>query len=232
MANKVALERTAKLVKRSAVLRKGLAVFCGCLASVAAVTYTISYFYNHFGSFTVSIDRYDMVKQGLSLSEIPQFDKPISRLSAGAIKGMTNIAADSLPLDVDAINGDHNGDDHIAYTFYLKNTGEDTITYQYAIKLANVTQGVDAAIRVRLYVNGEPHTYAKTKSDGTGPELDTTEFLTQSTVMQEKKREFKPGDVDKFTVVIWLEGDDPDCTDDIIGGRLKTEMKFDIVESS
>ena len=38
----------------------------------------------------------------------------------------------------------------------------------------------------------------------------------------------KPGDIDKFTIVVYLEGDDPDCTDDLIGGEMK--MHMDITE--
>ena len=39
----------------------------------------------------------------------------------------------------------------------------------------------------------------------------------------------KPGDITKITVVIWLEGNDPDCTDNILGGQFKLDMIFDIV---
>ena len=31
---------------------------------------------------------------------------------------------------------------------------------------------------------------------------------------------------DKFTVVIWLEGDDPDCVDSILGGEIKMHMEI------
>jgi hypothetical protein len=33
-------------------------------------------------------------------------------------------------------------------------------------------------------------------------------------------------------VVIWIEGDDPECTDDIIGGKFKVTMDITIVEGS
>jgi hypothetical protein len=29
---------------------------------------------------------------------------------------------------------------------------------------------------------------------------------------------------------MWLEGDDPDCTDDLIGGHLGIEMQFQLVK--
>ena len=35
-----------------------------------------------------------------------------------------------------------------------------------------------------------------------------------------------PMDVHKYTVVLWMEGDDPDCTDEKIGGHLGVDMNF------
>jgi hypothetical protein len=35
------------------------------------------------------------------------------------------------------------------------------------------------------------------------------------------------GDIHKYTVVIWVEGNDPECTDAIFGGYAKFSMKFD-----
>lgn len=45
-------------------------------------------------------------------------------------------------------------------------------------------------------------------------------FVSQDVVTTGKKEGMMPGDVHKYTVVIWLEGDDPDCTDELIGGHL------------
>jgi hypothetical protein len=31
-------------------------------------------------------------------------------------------------------------------------------------------------------------------------------------------------------VIIWLEGQDPDCNDSLLGGMIKLRMKFDIAD--
>ena len=41
--------------------------------------------------------------------------------------------------------------------------------------------------------------------------------------------EVEPMEVHKYTVVIWLEGEDPDCTNDLIGGHAGMEMNFQLV---
>ena len=40
---------------------------------------------------------------------------------------------------------------------------------------------------------------------------------------------FEPGEITKFTVVIWIEGNDPDCIDWLIGGKLKVDMVMTVL---
>lgn len=203
------------------------------LVALIAIGYAIAYFYNKYGSFTIKVNKYDMVNQGLSLSETPDFDKTNSMLTADIVYDMTNISGEDLPDNIDKVNGNHNGRNYIAYTFYLHNSGKDTITYEGDLTISNVTKSVDEAIRVAVYTNGEKVVYGKTKSDGSGKESDCDEeFLTANQVMHTKVEDFKKGDTTKYTVVIWLEGNDPDCVDDIIGGVIKMQMDFKIIENT
>ena len=229
----VRLRRTAGEVKKYALLTRGLSLLVIILIALIAIAYAIAYFYDKFGSFTVRIDKYDMVNQGLSLSETPNYDHTISVLHADMQYDMTNISGNDLPDNIDMINGAHNGKNYIAYTFYLINSGEDTLSYDYHLYIDNVTKGVDEAVRVALYINGEKTVYGKTKSNGSGMESDCdSEFLSSNIVMKSRKENFQPHDKDKFTVVIWLEGNDPDCVDEIIGGTIKFGMDFDITETT
>lgn len=229
--SKMSLRRSAGEIKKYIIIKKAASALCILLSVITATTYLASFLYDQFGSFTVNINKYDMVKQGLTLSETPEFESPMARLNAKAAKDITNISGDRIPPDVDNINGEHNGDDYTAFTFYVKNMGEDTVTYQYRVNIGNATQGVDKAIRFRVFRNGEPITYARTRSDGTGAEPETIEFVTEEIVAEQKITGFKKNDVDKYTVVIWLEGNDPDCVDTIIGGSIKMDMQLDIVEN-
>lgn len=56
-------------------------------------------------------------------------------------------------------------------------------------------------------------------------------FEDEEVVKSGRFEEIVPGEVHKFTVVIWLEGDDPDCTNDRIGGHLGLEFEMDLVEN-
>lgn len=227
------LRRKSKEVKRHFIVMRVLALLVIILILLVAIAYAVSYFYDKFGSFTVKVNKYDMVHQGLTLSETPEYDRSNAVLNANIVYDMTNISGEDIPPNVDKINGSHNGDNYIAYTFYLINSGDDTLSYTGEMNIENVTKGVDEAVRIAVYKNGEKTVYGKTKSSGMGKESDCdSEFLSSSIVMRTSGEKFKAKDKDKYTVVIWLEGNDPDCVDDIIGGTLKLSMSFKIAEST
>ena len=192
--------------------------------------YAISAVYTITGSFTVNVNKYEMVKHGLSLSEYKDLSHPSSVLNAKIDQSITNMAEEDLPDDVDNIDGTHNGKNHIAYTFYLFNSGQtDELSYEWQLLMSNVFQGIDGAIRVRLYIDGVPTTYAKTASDGSGPEPNTVEFYSTDIIAKGRVDDFSMGSVTKFTVVIWLEGNDPDCIDWIKGGKMKIDMTMSVI---
>lgn len=233
MRDVLELRRTAKETKRYKVLMRILALIILILIILIAIGYAISYFYNKFGSFTVKIDKYDMVQQGLTLSETPDYTIATAVLNAGIVYNMTNISGEDIPDNVDQINGTHNGENYIAYTFYLINSGDSTISYSGEMNIENVTKNVDEAIRIAVYKNGKKTVYGKTKSSGGGKESDCdSTFLSSTIVMRELREKFEPKAKDKYTVVIWLEGNDPDCLDNIVGGTLKLGMNFHITETT
>ena len=229
----VKLRRTAGETKKYVVWMRVIGLLAIVLTVVVAIVYAASYFYNQFGSFTVKVNKYDMVNQGLSLSETPDFDHTISVLNADIVYDMTNISGHDLPDNIDMVNGSHNGKNYIAYTFYLINAGDDTLSYEEELTIENVTKGVDEAVRIAVFRDGVKTVYGKTKSSGTGIESDCdSEFATASIVLREITEEFAPRAKHKYTVVIWLEGNDPDCVNDIIGGTIKFRYDFRITETT
>lgn len=223
------LGRTAKEVRNYYVRKKILTTALICLVTMAIMLYGVSALYKKTGSFTISINKYEMTKYGLTLSESRDMSHNNSHLNAKISEKITNIAGETIDKNVDNIDGVHNGDNYIAYTFYLQNAGEIEVSYDYQINITNITQSLDEAIRLRLYVDGVPTTYAKTRSDGGGAEPGTTEFYSSNVVAKGRIDSFEPNETTKFTVVIWIEGNDPDCIDWLIGGQLKIDMIMNVV---
>jgi hypothetical protein len=56
--------------------------------------------------------------------------------------------------------------------------------------------------------------------------LETTPFSSEKIVTTGLREGIENGEYDKYTVVIWYEGEDPECTDDIIGGWVECYMDF------
>ena len=175
-------------------------------------------------NFTVTLDSEYGRESGLVIYE----DKnkyTRTFLRSEDIDFFTDISVDWLPENIDNEGeGSHNGKNYIAYTFYAENMGQDTINYWATIKIDDVIKNVDDAIRVMVIKNGNKVIYAKNNRTTEQPEPNTIPFKDNETVMLEKTENFKVGDIDKYTIVIWVEGDDPECTDDLIGGEIKMHM--------
>ena len=92
-----------------------------------------------------------------------------------------------------------------------------------------VAKSADEAARVMVYKNGEPCIYGKGKyNNREEAETDCTKFVDDTTVMTTRCENFKVDDVDKYTIVIWIEGNDPECVDDIRNGHIRMRMLFSV----
>lgn len=201
-----------------------------CLALVMAVLFGISFMQENMGNFTINLNRLELFRRGVAIADNTQFEGATARLTADAVADGTNIAADDLPNDLDQVDGSHNGKNYVAYTFYIRNAGKEDLTYDAKLKVVSASKGADKAARVRVYRNGEAVTYAAPAANG-GNEARCENFESNDVVCHIADDDFKLGYVDKYTVVIWLDGDDPECVDDIIGGEVEFAMDFDAEEA-
>ena len=197
-----------------------------CVALFMAVLFGISFMQENMGNFTINLNRLELFRRGVAIADNSQFEGATARLTAEAVSDGTNIAADDLPNNLDEIDGSHNGKNYVAYTFYIRNAGKEDLNYNAKLKIASASKGVEKAARVRVYRNGEPTTYAAPATNG-GNEAGCENFESDEVVCHLTNDTFKVGYVDKYTVVIWLDGDDPECIDNIIGGAVEFAMDFD-----
>mgnify|MGYP004596149503 FL=1 len=77
-----------------------------------------------------------------------------------------------------------------------------------------------------VWRNGERVVYAAPAADG-GEENGCKNFKSDDVVCTYTEKKFLVGNVDRYTIVIWMEGDDPECVDSIIGGSVEFSMKID-----
>ena len=179
------------------------------------------------GNFTISLDENFALKSGLIMYERLNEKDDKRQLSATRADFIDNISVNWLPSDLDSQGeGSHNGDNYFAYTFYIENKGSEVVNYWYEILVDDVIKNVDRAVRVMVIRNGEKTIYARANERTGEAEVGTTKFFSPQEVCVEGRQDFKPGDIDKFTIVIFIEGDDPDCVDALIGGEMKMHMEI------
>ena len=220
---------TADKVKNRKRFGKIVKISLLALLLFLIVVYIILQVIYNEGRFLITLDSNKTLESGIAIYET--LDQPHAKreLSAGALSFMDNITWKWIPTTIDTeAEGTHNGQNYIAYTFYVENQGNRIMNYWYEVIVDDVIKGVDDAIRIMIYQNHEMTMYAKKNPLSGEAEKDTVAFLENKgdSIILEKRANFNPGDVDRYTIVIWLEGEDPECVDRIIGGAIKMHMNI------
>lgn len=83
------------------------------------------------------------------------------------------------------------------------------------------------SLAAKDYIFLEP---VRTVGELTYKRVITIPFEDDDTVARGSQTAVAPMDVHKYTVVVWLEGDDPECTDDLIGGHLGLNMQYTLID--
>lgn len=193
---------------------------------LVAVLFIFAFMQEKMGNFTINLDRLEMFRKGIAISADGDFTDPTARLIANTVQDATNITLDDLPENLDEIDGDHNGRNYMAYTYYVRNAGKEDLSYVATVKLESCAKGAEEAVRVAVWKNGERVVYAEPAADG-GTEDGCVNFVNHDTACIYTEEQFLIGNVDKYTIVIWMEGEDPECVDSIVGGSVQFSMNID-----
>ena len=118
-----------KIKKRKARARKYRIVIIISIIFLMSLFVVLSLAYNG-GSFTVTLDPNFRLESGLAIYTEKEVHKHVRKLYAEELKFMDNISIDWLPDNIkDFTGGSHNGDNYIAYTFYIDNQGVEIQDY-------------------------------------------------------------------------------------------------------
>jgi len=224
-------QESAKAIADAKKRKKLYAIILSSLLGILLVLYLVSMLLTQWGDLTISIgDLYD--GKTIMLCESADFEDGVGvKLNGGLVENVTNITKDWLPQGLnDEKDGQHSGENYLAYTFYLKNTGDKDLEYNTTMTVTGASKSADEAVRIMIYKNGDERVFAKGAfGDRSQAEPDATAFVDDATVFADQATDLKAGGVDKFTVVIWVEGNDPECVDAIRGGFIRSQMVFDVV---
>lgn len=215
------------------------------LASVILIVLT--YYGHNAGNFSIKIN--DEASRAIVISETKEglYDDPKTRLSAPAIRNATDMTySDIMESDSfeKAVHGEgvykdprHN---YTAYSYYVMNssTGPLAGTLFFTIRVVEEHKNLASAMRVMLVeqdMDGNLKSQVFRKKDDKINSGEAGEYITWDETEWQGKEvvsgaipAFAKSDWRKFTVFIWLEGNDPDTNDDILGGKVKFDMVLTI----
>lgn len=219
------IELSTKKMQREKKIQKIIKLVLLIILLILLLLYFVFGIIYNRGNFSITLDKNLYFGKGIIIYDNPEYKVFRTELYAATPNTFDNISYKWLPENINNYNGVHNGDNYMAYTFYIENLGNDISDYWSEVVIDDVIKNVDEVVRIRVYKNNDYVTYAKLSNQGTA-ERETTPFESSNKVVSDHIESFKPGDKIKYTVVLWLEGSDPECTDNILGGEFKFHMEF------
>jgi hypothetical protein len=223
----------ANKIKNRKKMNKVTKIVTLCLFVFLTIVFIILALIYKGGKFIITLDQNNKLQNSIILYENHEDREFKRRLYAEEMPFMDNISIKWLPKDIDTeADGSHNGQNYIAYTFYVENTGKENVNYWYEVVIDDVIKRVDDAVRIMIFVNGEKTVYAKLNpvtnlaEEGTTPFYDGENPTNDYIAVLEERVNLEAEKSDRITIVVWLEGDDPECVNAIIGGEIKMHMNI------
>lgn len=125
------------------------------------------------------------------------------------------------------------------YTFYIVNTGNGALNIELSMSISNITRNMDAAVRVMTYNQTDEiiNIYQKRDTQDVNYEkyfIQGTSEFQSSTSAYSERAVVRSGTVEqkgyvKYSVLFWLEGQDPECVDEIKEGTIKFGLDVKVV---
>lgn len=225
-----------KLKKRNKLFTFGILI-SGILSAVLGV---VTFYGQQSGNFVMNVD-YDAFNRGIVIANNRTMENAGPQLISDSVTDAKDVTYRWLDISsAEETDGNFYDPDltYMAYTFYLQNVGTEGVDVTYSMRITDVYKDLDEAIRVIIIDNGEESIYQKQdEADEFGvlPTYpvsmpNTTMFIDEDTVFRKTLLGFAPNEIRKFTIIVWLEGEDPDTNDDVLGGLIKFRMTFSIEE--
>ena len=205
---------------------------------------------NQSGNFVVKVESGDANKS-IAITDSYEDRVYTNKLVASGIEGMTNTTPRWF-LDGDTEEEQNIGlkklttelgnkiDDSTAYiyTFLIVNTGNNAVSINLEMNVSNTSNGVDDAIRVMSYNDDSESINIYQKADVNDTvyayyPAQPTLFLSENVVYNESVTVLPTTDPEKpsfikYSVIFWLEGQDPECTEAIFNGTIRFSLKCSV----
>lgn len=215
-------------------------------AIISAIIGFVTFYATQVGNFVISATNKEFK---LFLSETVGFENPSTVLTAKGVNDIDNTTYKRIDFGAIAeVDGSKNSFQYLGYNFYVGNMSEEMVNYNVKLSIDKVYKAVDKAMWVRVIetrydektgkpvVNDKIYAAPVTGSTTREPEkaLENPDrggvvpvtFLSDITIFDYDVRNLRAGEMVHYTIVLWLEGWDNDCVDEIMMGTIRLSLNF------
>jgi hypothetical protein len=204
------------------------------------------------GNFVVQVQSGD-IEASIAITEnLNQIDTYVDKITTDGIGNISNNTAIYFMNDGVAdlkemtVNTGVNKElvDLYCYTFYVANTGDSIVNIEFEMSIAQVTKNLDKAIRVMSF-NGNSNKYTIYQAiDEPDQEYPSYESIGQPRMFKDDRIVYTEqdyllpmaannyndeGSYIKYSVFVWVEGWDPQCTEDLYRSTIQFELKIKVI---
>lgn len=224
------------------------------LTGIVGMLFAYAVLANQKGNFIVNMSN-DLLMLDYELSDTENFEVARVRCVSDVLNEVNPFSIQDLPDNLDDQEGSHNINNVVAYTFWIRNNGDRASAVDWYLLLNKSTKNVHKAVWIMLFDEGQISLYSCADADGNPEKLEglavnslleeaiaqnsqvylmgekicgaeAFPYETDKIVASKKDITLDPGEKHKYTVAIWVEGTDPDCTDELIGGHAGYQFRF------
>lgn len=208
----------------------------------------LTYYGQNSGNFVMSVDE-DAFKRGIAISDKKDFSTQNRWLTADPVEDVRDTTLAFIDIE-EIINTEgaykQTRSNYLAYTFFLTNVGSEATPVDYEVVITNQSKDIAEAIRVLIIVDGEiayneqgiRYVEYDTYSMYQAPDLHDIQYIgdlanfklfkSSDIICQEVISNLRPGQTKKISVMMWLEGEDPECIETLASAKIKISMNLSI----
>ena len=174
---------------------------------------------NQEGNYLLSVylNQDELYKKGIDLSETGDFMYVGAHLESEKIPEQIVTTESRIPGNLfETVEGSQPGKGYMAYSFYIRNAGHEDSGYQASISVNSLFRNAESALRVKVWRNDQPVTCRM-------------EDKHNKRIYEFRQENFLQGYVEKYTIAIWLDEQDPDYRREMNDAKPQLVMNIDPV---
>jgi hypothetical protein len=180
---------------------------------------------------------YPSIRPDVEVADNINFESSSGMLNADLVLDGIGMTYSDIKLDEILLSeGQYIDPDHtyMAYSFYFKNSGTETITVDYYMRIISTYNFMNEYVRVLVIQDDTVYQMYQKRDDFDDEPIEyenlpqAIEFESNTMIFRNYFEDFKPGEIKLFRVIMWLEEQDPDIAKNTLSGSIECHFNFSI----